>query len=375
LLSSDCIVNYYKAPPFGQDMDDRRSEHYYKEDESGAVFRTIPEGKVPFGDGDAAGEVQVDDAGWRRAILAQVDVLLALSLLQAQVQLLAVVLVLHWAARHAEQSTAPEDAVSEASADVNALVHLSEDLEVGSLADVEPHCRHLVQPTRREHRVVLQLLHRCLRLQQLRRLLPRQPHLLPRQPHLLPRQPPLLPLPALLLLVLPPALVLVVLVGVVGGGDLEDGVDEEVEVGLLVADAQVEVLVDLVEGLGVDAFGEMGVLLGPVFEDGPEGGADANRLLHEFLAAVVEEELEAVGDEHEVEDEALVLGVVAGDADHVPHHLRVLRDEAIADVPVGLPDHVGEEDALDLVEEEDLGDGLEHFVDGVLEGDGAAAGH
>lgn len=51
-----------------------------------------------------------------------------------------------------------------------------------------------------------------------------------------------------------------------------------------------------------------------------------------------------------------------------------MGDEAIADVPVGLLDHVGEEDGLDLVHEEDLGNGLEDLVDGVAEGDMAAAG-
>lgn len=52
-----------------------------------------------------------------------------------------------------------------------------------------------------------------------------------------------------------------------------------------------------------------------------------------------------------------------------------MGDEAIADVPVGLLDHVSEENGLDLVHEEDLGDSLEHLVDGVAEGDMAAAGN
>lgn len=148
-----------------------------------------------------------------------------------------------------------------------------------------------------------------------------------------------------------------------------------VEVGLLVADAQVEILVDLVECLGVDALGEVGVLLGPVLEDGSEARTDATGLLHQLLALLVQEELEAVGDEHEIEDEMLVLGLVAGDADHITDLLRILRDEAIADVPVGLADHVSEEDAFDLVEEEDLGDRFDDLVDWKLECDGAAAGH
>lgn len=163
--------------------------------------------------------------------------------------------------------------------------------------------------------------------------------------------------------------------GVVGRGDLENRVNEEAEVGLLMADPEVEILVDLVEGLGVDALGEVGVLLCPVFKDGLESRANSGGLFEEVFAVLVEEELEAVGDEHEVEDEVFVLGLVAGDANNIPDLLGVLSDEAVLDVPVGLLDHVGEENGLDLVHEEDLGDGLEHLVDRVPECDVAATGH
>lgn len=102
----------------------------------------------------------------------------------------------------------------------------------------------------------------------------------------------------LLLLLLLEALVFFGFLGVVGGGYLEDGIDEEVEVGLLVADAEVEVLVDLVERLGVDALGEVGVLLGPVLEDEFEVGADADGLLKQLVIFLVEEEFQTVGHQH-----------------------------------------------------------------------------
>lgn len=76
------------------------------------------------------------------------------------------------------------------------------------------------------------------------------------------------------LLLLHPA-VLLGLLGVVGGRDLERGVDEQVGIGFLVPDPEIQILVDLVEGLGVDAFGEVGVLLGPVFKDGLEARTDS----------------------------------------------------------------------------------------------------
>lgn len=51
-----------------------------------------------------------------------------------------------------------------------------------------------------------------------------------------------------------------------------------------------------------------------------------------------------------------------------------MSDESITDVPIGLPDHVGKENSLDLIQEEDLGDSLEDLIDWKFECDGAAAG-
>jgi hypothetical protein len=55
--------------------------------------------------------------------------------------------------------------------------------------------------------------------------------------------------------------------------------------------------------------------------------------------------------------------------------VRILSDQLVPDVPVCFSNHIGEEDALDLIHEEYLSDSLEHFIDGVAEGDIAAARH
>jgi hypothetical protein len=86
--------------------------------------------------------------------------------------------------------------------------------------------------------------------------------------------------------------------GVVGGRYLKNGIDQEVEVGLFVADAEVEVLVNLVESLGVDALGEVGVLFGPVLEDEFEVGADADGLFKQFVIFLIEVEFQTVGHQH-----------------------------------------------------------------------------
>ena len=67
--------------------------------------------------------------------------------------------------------------------------------------------------------------------------------------------------------------------------------------------------------------------------------------------------------------------MVAGDAYDIAHMFGILGDELVLDVPVRLLYHVGEENSLDLVHEEDLGDGLEHLIDGEAEGNMAASGH
>lgn len=86
-------------------------------------------------------------------------------------------------------------------------------------------------------------------------------------------------------------------------------------------DPEIKILIDLVKCFGVDAFGEVGVLLGPVFKDGLEARTDSNGLFKEFLTFLVEKEFETVSDKHEIEDKVLVFWVIAGDANNIPNML------------------------------------------------------
>ena len=162
---------------------------------------------------------------------------------------------------------------------------------------------------------------------------------------------------------------------VVGRRDLENRVNEEAEVGFLMTNSKVEVLVDLVQSLGVDAFGEIRVLLCPIFKDGLESRANSGGFFEQMFTLLVEEELEAIGDEHEVEDEIFVFGLVTGNANNISDLLGVLSNETVLDVPVGFFDHVGEENGLNFIHEEDLGYGFEHLVDRVPECNVAATGY
>ena len=52
-----------------------------------------------------------------------------------------------------------------------------------------------------------------------------------------------------------------------------------------------------------------------------------------------------------------------------------MADQLVPDIPIGLTNHIGEENSLDFVHEKDFGNSLEDFVDWISEGDVAAAGH
>lgn len=156
---------------------------------------------------------------------------------------------------------------------------------------------------------------------------------------------------------------------------MQDGVDEHAKVRFFVTNTEMEILVDLVEGFRVDSFGEIRMFLGPVLENKFKVRTDANGFLKQFVDVLVEEELEGVGDKHEVENEVFVFGLVAGITYHISHLLRILSYQFIADVPVGFPDHVCEEDGLHLVHQENFSYCLQHFVDRVFESYGAAASH
>lgn len=162
---------------------------------------------------------------------------------------------------------------------------------------------------------------------------------------------------------------------IVGRRYLENGINEKAKIWLLMSNSKIEVLVDLVKSLWVDAFGEIGVLLCPIFKDGLESRANSGGFLEQVFAVLVEKELEAIGDKHKIEDEIFVFGLIAGDTNNIPNLFRVLSDETIFDVPIGFLDHVRKENGFNLIHEKDLGDGFEHLVHGVPEGDVAATGY
>lgn len=138
-------------------------------------------------------------------------------------------------------------------------------MEVGPFADVEANRRHFVKSGRGKERVMLDVRVYRLALHDFGRLFPRK-----KLPILLPVSLVLLPI----LLLLHPA-ILLRLLRVIGRRDLQRGVNQQVEIGFLMPDPEIQILIDLIQCFGVDAFGEVGVLLGPVLKDGLEAGTDS----------------------------------------------------------------------------------------------------
>ena len=137
-----------------------------------------------------------------------------------------------------------------------------------------------------------------------------------------------------------------------------------------------QILVNFVQSFKGDLLSEMWMFLGPIFKDEFKIGTNASGFLLQFLdiGDIIEKKFDGVSGNHEIEYQIFILGLIAGNANNISDLLRILCDKFIFDVPVGLPNHVGKEDGLDLVEKEYFGDGFENFIDGVAEGDVAVAG-
>lgn len=140
-------------------------------------------------------------------------------------------------------------------------------------------------------------------------------------------------------------------------------------------DFEVQVLINFIKGFRVDSFGDIGVLLGPVLEDEFKIRADPHGFFQEFFDVLVEEKLQRVSNQHQVKNQILVLGLVVQVAHHITHLIRVLGYQLVFYVPVCLSYHIREEDGLHLIHQENLSNGLEDFVNRVLEGDRATSGH
>lgn len=95
--------------------------------------------------------------------------------------------------------------------------------------------------------------------------------------------------------------------------------------------------------------GALCVALGPEFEDGLEARADLECGWKEGIV-VVEAFLDAEGDEQQVEDKLMMLGLILHEADHTAHLRRIFSDDRIMDAPLRLPNEVHQEHGLDLIQ-------------------------
>ena len=91
------------------------------------------------------------------------------------------------------------------------------------------------------------------------------------------------------------------------------------------------------------------MLFSPVLKNGLEVGTYLVRLFEHIFGLFIEIKLYTIADNHQVQNEAFVLGLIVGIANHIFDELQVIGDKFFLDVPFGFLDHVGEEDDLDFI--------------------------
>ena len=108
------------------------------------------------------------------------------------------------------------------------------------------------------------------------------------------------------------------------------------------------------------------MFLGPVLKYSLEIGTYFIRLFEHLFGLFVEIKLHTVADNHQIQNETLVLGLVVGATNHILDQLQVIGDQLFLDIPISLLDHVGKENDLDFIQKEDFTDGFQHFEDGIF---------
>jgi len=108
------------------------------------------------------------------------------------------------------------------------------------------------------------------------------------------------------------------------------------------------------------------MLFCPVLENRFEVGTYFIGLLKHFFGLLIQIKLDTVADNHEVQNQAFVLGLIVRITHNIFNELKIIRDEFLFDIPLGLFDHVSEEDDLNFIEEEYFANGFEDFEDRIL---------
>lgn len=93
----------------------------------------------------------------------------------------------------------------------------------------------------------------------------------------------------------------------------------------------------------------MRILFSPILKDSSKTRTDPWSLFHKIFTLLIKKEFQTIGDQHEIEYEIFVLGMITSDADHITYIFWILSNQSITNIPIGLSDHIGKEDALDLI--------------------------
>lgn len=155
---------------------------------------------------------------------------------------------------------------------------------------------------------------------------------------------------------------IVLLFGVVGLGELEDGIDHELVIGPGGGKrVQVEGI-EAIDECGVEVEGS-GVGIKPLLKYTFKIKAYSPHLIEHFLAVLVERALGRPARQQQVQREASVVVVVAAEAQQLAHAQLILHYHRILHLPPRLLDHHRHHYQLDLVQHQQSRSGPQRLVD------------
>lgn len=122
--------------------------------------------------------------------------------------------------------------------------------------------------------------------------------------------------------------------------------------------SQVDLLVLLVEVLGVDPQGGLRILFGPLLKNDPEARTHFLGLMRIHLNILIEIVLNRIPTQQQIQRHRLILLLLRGITHNISHLIRTRPNNLIIDPPLIRLDNIREEYALELVDEEEAADSL-----------------
>lgn len=154
--------------------------------------------------------------------------------------------------------------------------------------------------------------------------------------------------------------------GVIGGGDLQNGIHHHVKVRLPSSEAPIEALIHMIESSWVYFIRDGRVFFSPGLKNLFEVWTSLNRFIHRLHTILIQIILHRISSHHQVQQKGPIMWVITRITYNILDSLCMVGDNSISYIPLSFSDQITQENDFNLIEKEYFADGFEYFTHRIL---------